>query len=208
MWPRNSVTQALPALTTAFAARRPVLRRMYRLAAHLLRSDGDRTRSTSRSVPSKFRRPEVRINYRHANFALPADDEAADVAPDSVWLHQAAGEANGPRGRRRGAARYRQPRWRRAAGHPVPTAVLLEHWKRDGLPMKRSAPGIRGGAGADPRTRTPPTSWRRSIAAPASSNPRARCSSRPSRIIRRPSTRGSGWRERWPRSTGRADACQ
>jgi tetratricopeptide (TPR) repeat protein len=108
--------EALPALTRAFAQTAdPVLRRMAGL--HLQRSytglgrDADAvdvSLQLSRLYPDD---PEVLYHSGKlfANFAYLQTMRLARVAPDSVWLHQAAGEANESQGMHDAAIReYRQ----------------------------------------------------------------------------------------------------
>lgn len=108
--------EALPGVTQAFSQTvDPVLRRMAGL--HLqriylgLRRDldaADVTLRLSRLYPND---PEVLYHAGRvfANFAYGQTLKLATVAPDSVWLHQAAGEANESQGLHDAALReYRQ----------------------------------------------------------------------------------------------------
>ncbi|NUR52810.1 MAG: tetratricopeptide repeat protein [Acidobacteria bacterium] len=108
--------EALPPLKAAFSqSADPVLRRMAGL--HLQRAytglgrDGDAVEVAlrlSRLYPDD---PEVLYHSGRlfANFAYLQTMKLADVAPESVWLHQAAGEANESQGFYDAAIReYRQ----------------------------------------------------------------------------------------------------
>ena len=121
-----------------------------------------------------------------ANFAYLQTMRLAAVAPESVWLHQAAGEANESQGLYDAAlSEYRQVLAAGAAPsrHPVSASAASCSHARTAIPPARMprgrAAGVRTGAGAwIPPTRTPPMSSRRWSARPASWNPRASCSSR------------------------------
>ena len=108
--------EALPALTTAFSqSSDPVLRRMAGL--HLQRAytglgrDRDAVDVALRLSRLHPDDPEVLYHSGRlfANFAYLQTMRLAEVAPDSVWLHQAAGEANESQGLYDAAIReYRQ----------------------------------------------------------------------------------------------------
>ena len=97
--------EALPALTAAFSrADDPVLRRMAGLHLQRIYTGLARDRDAvevalqlSRLYPDD---PEVLYHSGRlfANFAYLQTIKLATVAPDSVWLHQAAGEANESQG--------------------------------------------------------------------------------------------------------------
>ena len=134
---------ALPALTKAFGRTDDaVLRRMAGL--HLQRiytglgRDADAVDvalQMSRLYPDD---PEVLYHSGRlfGNFAYLQTTKLAAVAPDSVWLHQAAGEANESQGLYDAALReYRQVLTiapRRPGIHFRIGRVLLEHAKREG----------------------------------------------------------------------------
>ena len=183
--------EALPEVTKAFdQSSDTVLRRMAGL--HLQRiytglgrdQDAvDVSLKLSRLYPDD---PEVLYHSGRlfANFAYLQTMRLATVAPDSVWLHQAAGEANESQGLHDAALReYRQVletaprrpgiRFRigrvflaRAGGDPGAAT-----WRKPARPSNRSSRSIRP-------MRTPPTSWRRCAARPASSRRPADCSRR------------------------------
>jgi tetratricopeptide (TPR) repeat protein len=135
--------EALPALVKAFA--RPddaVVRRMAGLHLQRIYTGLGRDRDAvevalelSRLYPDD---PEVLYHSGRlfANFAYLQTVKLATVAPDSVWLHQAAGEANESQGLDDAALReYRQvlalaPR--RPGIHFRIGRVLLAHAKREG----------------------------------------------------------------------------
>jgi len=135
-------TEALPPLTKAFAqAGDPVLRRMAGL--HLQRvytglgrdqEAVDVALQLSRLYPDD---PEVLYHSGRlfANFAYVQTMKLAAVAPDSVWLHQAAGEANESQGLYDAALReYRQVLGaapRRPGIHFRIGRVLLERSKNE-----------------------------------------------------------------------------
>ena len=108
--------EALPALTKAFSqSQDPVLRRMAGL--HLQRTytglgrDQDAVDVALRLSRLHPDDPEVLYHSGRlfANFAYLQTMKLAEVAPDSVWLHQAAGEANESQGLYDAAIReYRQ----------------------------------------------------------------------------------------------------
>ena len=107
--------EALPALTSAFSQADPVLRRMAGL--HLQRAyTGLGQDQEAVDVALRLSRlhpddPEVLYHSARllANFAYLQTMKLAAVAPDSVWLHQAAGEANESQGLYDAALReYRQ----------------------------------------------------------------------------------------------------
>ena len=141
----GSYDEALPALAQAFGqVDDPVLKRMVGL--HLQRSytglgrDRDAVETAlqmSRLYPDD---PEVLYHSGRlfANFAYLQTMKLADVAPDSVWLHQAAGEANESQGLYDAALReYRQvlaTAPRRPGIQFRIGRVLLEHAKHDGSP--------------------------------------------------------------------------
>jgi tetratricopeptide (TPR) repeat protein len=144
--------EALPAVTKAFSqSGDPVLRRMAGL--HLqriytgLRRDRDAVDvalQLSRLYPDD---PEVLYHSGRlfATFAYLQTMRLATVAPDSVWLHQAAGEANESQGLYDAAIReYRQVLTaapRRPGIHFRIGRVLLQRSKGDG-----SSPEMPGGA--------------------------------------------------------------
>jgi tetratricopeptide (TPR) repeat protein len=135
--------EALPALTTAFGQLDDaVLKRMVGLHLQRIYTGLGRDRDAvdialqmSRLYPDD---PEVLYHSGKlfANFAYLQTMKLAAVAPDSVWLHQAAGEANESQGLYDVALReYRQvlaiaPR--RPGIHFRMGRVLLERSKRDG----------------------------------------------------------------------------
>ena len=135
--------EALPALTTAFSRPDdPVLRRMAGLHLQRIYTGLARDRDAvevalqlSRLYPDD---PEVLYHSGRlfANFAYLQTIKLATVAPDSVWLHQAAGEANESQGLYDAALReYRQVLTiapRRPGIHFRIGRVLLEHSKREG----------------------------------------------------------------------------
>ncbi len=135
--------EALPALTAAFSrADDPVLRRMAGLHLQRIYTGLARDRDAvevalqlSRLYPDD---PEVLYHSGRlfANFAYLQTIKLATVAPDSVWLHQAAGEANESQGLYDAALReYRQVLTiapRRPGIHFRIGRVLLEHSKREG----------------------------------------------------------------------------
>lgn len=108
--------EALPALTKAFAqSADPVLRRMAGL--HLQRTytglGRDREAVDVALRLSRLHPDDPEVLYHSArvfgNFAYLQTMKLATVAPDSVWLHQAAGEANESQGLYDAAIReYRQ----------------------------------------------------------------------------------------------------
>jgi tetratricopeptide (TPR) repeat protein len=135
--------EALPALTTAFSRPDdPVLRRMAGLHLQRIHTGLGRDRDAvdvalqmSRLYPDD---PEVLYHSGRlfANFAYLQTIKLATVAPDSVWLHQAAGEANESQGLYDAALReYRQVLTiaaRRPGIHFRIGRVLLEQSKREG----------------------------------------------------------------------------
>jgi len=97
--------EALPALTTAFQqSADPVLQRMAGL--HLQRAytglARDREAVEVALALSRLHPDDPEVLYYtgklFANFAYLQTMRLADVAPDSVWMHQAAGEANESQG--------------------------------------------------------------------------------------------------------------
>ena len=137
--------EALPALAQAFGPLDdPVLKRMVGL--HLQRSytglGRDREAVETALQMSRLYPDDPEVLYHSgrlfANFAYLQTMKLADVAPDSVWLHQAAGEANESQGLYDAALReYRQvlamaPR--RPGVQFRIGRVLLEHAKHDGSP--------------------------------------------------------------------------
>jgi tetratricopeptide (TPR) repeat protein len=108
--------EALPALTQAFKqSADPVLRRMAGL--HLQRTytglGRDRDAVDVALALSRLHPDDPEVLYHSgrlfANFAYLQTMRLAEVAPDSVWLHQAAGEANESQGLYDAAIReYRQ----------------------------------------------------------------------------------------------------
>ena len=141
--------EALPVLTKAFSqSADPVLRRMAGL--HLQRTytglgrDADAVDVAlrlSRLYPDD---PEVLYHSGRlfANFAYLQTIRLATVAPDSVWLHQAAGEANESQGLYDAAIReYRQVLTaapRRPGIHFRIGRVLLQRSKGDASSPERS----------------------------------------------------------------------
>ena len=135
--------EALPALTAAFSrADDPVLRRMAGLHLQRIYTGLARDRDAvevalqlSRLYPDD---PEglYHSGRLFAYFAYLQTIKLATVAPDSVWLHQAAGEANESQGLYDAALReYRQVLTiapRRPGIHFRIGRVLLEHSKREG----------------------------------------------------------------------------
>ena len=154
--------EALPAVTKAFSqSADPVLRRMAGLHLQRIYTGLGRDHDAvdvalrlSRLYPDD---PEVLYHSGRlfANFAYLQTMKLAAVAPDSVWLHQAAGEANESQGLYDAALReYRQVLDDRAApaGHPLPhrsrAARTLAATIRSSARRGRSAEGVRRGAGA------------------------------------------------------------
>ena len=164
--------EALPAVTKAFSqSADPVLRRMAGLHLQRIYTGLGRDRDAvdvalrlSRLYPDD---PEVLYHSGRlfANFAYLQTMRLATVAPDSVWLHQAAGEANESQGLYDAAIReYRQVLTaapRRPGIHFRIGRVLLERSKGEG-PSRRAcskrARRSRRSSPSIPRTRTPPTS--------------------------------------------------
>ena len=137
--------EALPALASAFSRPDdPVLRRMAGLHLQRIYTGLGRDRDAvdvalqmSRLYPDD---PEVLYHSGRlfANFAYLQTMKLAAVAPDSVWLHQAAGEANEAQGLSDAAIReYRQVLTiapRRPGIHFRIGRVLLQHSKGEGTP--------------------------------------------------------------------------
>jgi len=135
--------EALPALTTAFSRPDdPVLRRMAGLHLQRIYTGLGRDRDAV-DVALQMSRlysddPEVLYHSGRlfANFAYLQTVKLATVAPDSVWLHQAAGEANESQGLYDAALReYRQVLTiapRRPGIHFRIGRVLLGQSKREG----------------------------------------------------------------------------
>ena len=135
--------EALPGVTKAFSqSADPVLRRMAGLHLQRIYTGLGRDRDAvdvalrlSRLYPDD---PEVLYHSGRlfANFAYLQTMRLATVAPDSVWLHQAAGEANESQGLYDAAIReYRQVLTaapRRPGIHFRIGRVLLERSKSDG----------------------------------------------------------------------------
>ena len=136
--------EALPGVTKAFSqSADPVLRRMAGLHLQRIYTGLARDRDAvdvalrlSQLYPDD---PEVLYHSGRlfANFAYLQTMRLAMVAPDSVWLHQAAGEANESQGLYDAAIReYRQVLTaapRRPGIHFRIGRVLLERSKSDGL---------------------------------------------------------------------------
>ena len=136
----------------------------------------------------------------HRELRLPADDEARQVAPASVWMHQAAGEANESQGtttRRSRSTGRCSPSRRDVPGSTPPRSHRT--WRARVRPSRRPMPRpcrtrVRAGAPRSiPRTPTRPTSSERSRARPESSTRRASCSRAPSSTIRTSRRRWSAW---------------
>ena len=148
-----------------------------------------------------------------ANFAYLQTMKLATVAPDSVWLHQAAGEANESQGLYDAAIReYRQvitAAPRRPGIHFRIGRVLLERSKEDASSAEMAGDAVKRERSSKkslrwiPQTRMPRTSWRRCVERPESSSRHARSSSRPCRTIQRSSRRSSDSDVRSSRSAGR-----
>ena len=176
--------EALPAVTNAFSqSTDPVLRRMAGL--HLQRiytglgRDRDAADVALRLSSLYPDDPEVLYHSSRlfANFAYLQTMKLATVAPDSVWLHQAAGEANESQGLYDAAIReYRLcSRPHRAARASVSASAVSLLARANGESVrrrcrrrrarrsKRSSPWI-------PRTRTRPMSSGRWPGRPESSN--------------------------------------
>ena len=152
--------EALPAVMNAFSqSADPVLRRMAGLHLQRIYTGLGRDRDAvdvalrlSHLYPDD---PEVLYHSSRlfANFAYLQTMKLAAVAPDSVWLHQAAGEANESQGLHDAAIReYRQvlaAAPRRPGIHFRIGRVLLEraNGDRSGADAVGSASGVRRGAG-------------------------------------------------------------
>ncbi len=200
--------EALPGVTKAFSqSADPVLRRMAGLHLQRIYTGLGRDQDAvdvalklSRLYPDD---PEVLYHSGRlfANYAYLQTMRLATVAPESVWLHQAAGEANESQGLYDAALReYRPGTCRRAAaaGHPFPhrpdPARTIEQRRvehRRG--RKRARPSKRSWFSIPP-TRTPRMSSAKCIERPESSNRRVSVSSRRWRITRRSITPRSAWR--------------
>ena len=207
-----SYDEALPAVTKAFSqSADPVLRRMAGLHLQRIYTGLGRDRDAvdvalrlSRLYPDD---PEVLYHSGRlfANFAYLQTMRLATVAPDSVWLHQAAGEANESQGLYDAALReYRQvlaAAPRRPGIHFRIGRVLLERSNGDTATPEMLADAAKRGAfeaelALDPTNANAAYELAEMHARPASSNRRASCSSRRWRTIRRSSRRSSGSRAR------------
>ena len=185
--------EALPAMTKAFSqSSDPVLQRMAGL--HLQRiymglgRDADAVEVALRLSRLHPDDPEVLYHSGRlfANFAYVQTIRLATVAPDSVWLHLAAGEANQSQGlydaaireyRHVIAAAPRRPGIRLRLGR-----ALLERSNKEARARMRSRPGERLKKSWlwIPQTRMRRTSSRKCVEKPGSSNLHVCCSSRPS----------------------------
>jgi tetratricopeptide (TPR) repeat protein len=145
--------EALPAMTDAFSqAADPVLQRMAGLHLQRIYTGLGRDRDAvdvalrlSRLYPDD---PEVLYHSGRlfANFAYLQTMRLSTVAPDSVWLHQAAGEANESQGLYDAAIReYRQilaTAPRRPGIHFRIGRVLLERARNERVKDERSNPDV------------------------------------------------------------------
>jgi tetratricopeptide (TPR) repeat protein len=145
--------EALPAMTDAFSqAADPVLQRMAGLHLQRIYTGLGRDRDAvdvalrlSRLYPDD---PEVLYHSGRlfANFASLQTMRLSTAAPDSVWLHQAAGEANESQGLYDAAIReYRQilaTAPRRPGIHFRIGRVLLERARNERVKDERSNPDV------------------------------------------------------------------
>ena len=213
--------EALPVLTKAFSqSADPVLRRMAGL--HLqrtytgLKRDRDAVDVALRLSSLYPDDPEVLYHSGRlfANFAYLQTMKLATVAPDSVWLHQAAGEANESQGLYDAAIReYRQVLTaapRRPGIHFRIGRVLLQRSKGDASSAEMAGDAGEARKEFEAELALDPTNANAAYELaemqrkmPESSSRPAHSSSRPCRTIQRSSRRSSDSDVRSLRSVGR-----